>query len=111
NDAGNLVLTRGADDLVVDPSPYGTLSTLTGNAPAVDSDTVPDGYSPSQANWGKSTRLAWARQSSSGVAVARCDYADQFRYEDYPGDVTTALRDYVLVPDGGDGEIVIVDRV
>jgi len=111
NDAGNFVLTRGADDLVVDPSPYGTLSTLTGNAPAVDSSSLPDGYSPSQGNWGQSTRLAWARQSSSGVAAGRCDYADQFRLEDYPSDVTVALRDYVLVPDGSDGEIVLVDRV
>lgn len=111
NDAGNWVLTRGADDLVVDPSPYGTLSTLTGNAPAVDSNSVPDGYSPSQANWGETTGLRWARQSGSGVAAARCDYADQFRYESTPSDVAVALRDYVLVPDGDDGEIVLVDRV
>jgi hypothetical protein len=111
NDAGNFVLTRGGDDLVVDPSPYGTLSTMTGNAPAVDTDTLPSGYSPSQGNWGRDTRLAWARQSSSGVAAARCDYADQFRYEDYDSDVSVALRDYVLVPDGNDSEIVLVDRV
>jgi hypothetical protein len=111
NDAGNFVLTRGADDLVVDPSPYGTLSTLTSNAPAVDSNSLPDGYSPSQGNWGKTTQLTWARQSTSGVAVARCDYADQFRPEDYPSDVAVALRDFVLVPDGGDGEVVLVDRV
>lgn len=111
NDAGNWVVTRGADDLVVDPSPYGTLSTLTGNAPAVDSGSVPSGYSPSQANWGKATGFRWARQSGSGVAAARCDYADQFRYEDTPSDVAVALRDYVLVPDGDDGEIVLIDRV
>ncbi|HTQ04135.1 MAG TPA: hypothetical protein VMI54_09765 [Polyangiaceae bacterium] len=111
NDAGNFVLTRGADDLVVDPSPYGTLSTLTSNAPAVDSNILPDGYSPSQGNWGKTTALVWERQSSSGIAVARCDYADQFRSDDYPSDVSVALRDFVLVPDGGDGEVVLVDRV
>lgn len=111
NDAGNWVLTRGADDLVVDPSPYGTLSTLTGNAPAVDSNAVPSGYSPSQAYWGKTTGFRWARQSSSGVAAARCDYADQFRSDDYPSDVAVALRDYVLVPDGDSGEVVLVDRV
>lgn len=111
NDAGNFVLTRAADDLVVDPSPYGTLSTLTSNAPAVDSNSLPDGYSPSQGNWGKTTSLLWARQSGSGIAVARCDYADQFRYEDYASDVSVALRDFVLVPDGDAGEVVLVDRV
>jgi hypothetical protein len=111
NDAGNWVLTRGADDLVVDPSPYGTLSTLTGNAPAVDSDSVPSGYSPSQGNWGETTGFRWARQSSSGIAAARCDYADQFRYDSTPSDVAVALRDYVLVPDGDAGEVVLVDRV
>jgi hypothetical protein len=111
NDAGNFVLTRGADDLVVDPSPYGTLSTLTSNAPAVDSNSLPDGYSPSQGNWGKTTRLDWTRQSTSGVAAARCDYADQFRPDGYPSDVQVALRDFVLVPDGEEGEVVLVDRV
>lgn len=111
NDAGNFVLTRGADDLVVDPSPYGSLSTLTGNAPAVDSSVLPSGYSPSQAGWGKATRLAWAKQSSSGVAVARCDYGDQFRKDDVPSDVAHAIRDYVLVPSQGDGTVVLVDRV
>ena len=110
NDAGNWVLTRGADDLIVDPSPYGTLSTLTGNAPAVDSNAVPSGYSPSQGYWGQSTRLVWARQSTSGVAVARCDYGDQFRADGVPSDVASALRDFVLVPDGGSGEVVLIDR-
>jgi MYXO-CTERM domain-containing protein len=111
NDAGNFVLTRGADDLVVDPSPYGTVSTLSSNAPAVDSNSLPDGYSPSQGYWGQTTRLAWARQSGSGVAAARCDYADQFRSDDVASDVATALRDYVLVPDGDSGEVVLIDRV
>jgi hypothetical protein len=110
NDAGNFVLTRAADDLVVDPSPYGTLSTLTSNAPAVDSNSLPDGYSPSQGNWGEQTELTWARQSGSGIAVARCDYADQFRDEDSASDVSVALRDFVLVPDGDAGEVVLIDR-
>jgi MYXO-CTERM domain-containing protein len=55
--------------------------------------------------------MRWARQSASGVAAARCDYADQFRSDDVPSDVTVALRDYVLVPDGNSGEVVLVDRV
>jgi hypothetical protein len=109
-DAGNWVLTRGADDLVVDPSPYGSLSTLTSNAPAVDSAALPSGYSPSQGFWGKDTAMVWARQSGSGVAAGRCDYADQFRRDDVPSDVAHALRDYVLVPNGSGATVVLVDR-
>jgi hypothetical protein len=111
NDAGNFVLTRGADDVVVDPSPYGTVSTLASNAPAVDSGSLPSGYSPSQGYWGKATKLAWARQSGSGVAAARCDYADQFSSDAVPSDVSSAVRDFVLVPDGDAGEVVLIDRV
>jgi hypothetical protein len=111
NDAGNWVLTRGADDVVVDPSPYGSLSSLTSNAPAVDSAVLPPGYSPSQANWGHTTRLVWAKQSTSGIGVARCDYADQFSRSDVPSDVAHAIRDFVLVPNGDNGTVVLVDRV
>ena len=110
NDAGNFVLARGPDDVVFDPSPYGTLSTLTGNAPAIDSGAVPAGYSPSQGNWGDTTGLVWAKTTSSGIAVARCDYADQFRGSDVPSDVTRAVRDFVFVPDGAAGSVVLVDR-
>jgi hypothetical protein len=108
--AGNWVLTRGADDLVVDPSPYGSLSTLTGNAPAIDSAVLPSNYSPSQGLWGVDTAMVWARQSNSGVAAGRCDYADQFRRSDVPSDVAHALRDYVFVPNGSGATVVIVDR-
>ncbi len=111
SNAGNWVLTRGVDDLVVDPSPYGSLSTLTGNAPAVDSAVLPSGYSPSQGYWGESTAFVWARQSGSGVAAGRCDYADQFRRSDVPSDVAHALRDFVLVPGGNAATVVLVDRV
>jgi hypothetical protein len=111
SNAGNWVLTRGADDLVVDPSPYGSLSTLTGNAPAVDSGTLPDGYSPSQGYWGEKSGLVWARQSGSGIAAARCDYADQFRRSDVPSDVPFAIRDFVLIPDEAGAAVVLIDRV
>lgn len=110
SNAGNWVLTRGADDLVVDPSPYGSLSTLTGNAPAIDSAVLPSGYSPSQGYWGEDTGLRWSRQSASGIAAARCDYADQFRRSDVPSDVATALRDFVLIPHATGGTVVLVDR-
>lgn len=108
--AGNWVLTRGADDLVVDPSPYGSLSTLTGNAPAIDSGSLPDGYSPSQGYWGKKTGLVWSRQSGSGIAAARCDYADQFQRSDVPSDVTLALRDFVMIPHTDGATVVLIDR-
>jgi hypothetical protein len=111
SNAGNWVLTRGADDLVVDPSPYGSLSTLTGNAPAVDSVSLPDGYSPSQGYWGEKSGLVWARQSGSGVATARCDYADQFQRSDVPSDVAGALRDFVLIPSATGASVVLIDRV
>lgn len=111
NNAGNFVLTRGGDDLVVDPSPYGSLSTLTSNAPAVDSGAVPEGYSPSQGNWGENTALVWSRQSASGVASARCDYADQFRRNGGESDVSHAVRDFVFIPNGADGSVVLIDRV
>jgi hypothetical protein len=110
SNAGNWVLTRGGDDLVVDPSPYGSLSTLTGNAPAIDSSVLPSGYSPSQGYWGENTGLRWSRQSASGIAAARCDYSDQFRRSDVPSDVSTALRDFVLIPHAGGGTVVLVDR-
>jgi hypothetical protein len=109
--AGNWVLTRGGDELVVDPSPYGSLSTLTGNAPAVDSASLPAGYSPSQGYWGKATGLVWARQTGSGVAAARCDYADQFGRSDVASDVTHALRDFVMIPQGSGAAVVLIDRV
>jgi hypothetical protein len=110
--AGNWVLTRGADDVVVDPSPYGSLSTLTGNAPAVDSASLPEGYSPSQGFWGKKTDWLWTRRSGSGLAVARCDYADQFQRSDVKSDVASAWRDFVLVPRAdGAASMVLIDRV
>jgi hypothetical protein len=111
SNAGNWVLTRGSDDLVVDPSPYGSLSTLTGNAPAVDSASLPDGYSPSQGYWGEKSGLVWARQSGSGIATARCDYADQFQRSDVPSDVAGALRDFVMIPSEQGAAVVLIDRV
>ncbi|MEZ4366425.1 MAG: hypothetical protein R2939_09075 [Kofleriaceae bacterium] len=111
-DAGNVVVSRGADDLLVDPSPYGTLSTLTSNAPTVASAHLPAEYIPGQAYWSQHTRWDWAHQSRRGVVTGRCDYADQYRFQHRPSDVPAALRDLVLVPwaGGADATLVVVDR-
>ena len=110
--AGNFVVSRGKDPLIVDPSPYGSLSTLTGNAPTVDSPQLPDNYVPSQAYWSEATGFRWAHQTQRGVVAARCDYADQYKFQDRPSDVPMAVRDFVLLPttDGTGGALVIADR-
>ncbi len=110
--AGNFVLSRGRDDVIVDPSPYGTLSSLTSNAPTVESAHLPEEYKPSQAFWSEKTRYAWARQTESGIIAARCDYADQYKFQHRPSDVPEAVRDLVLVPYGGgdDAALVVFDR-
>jgi hypothetical protein len=111
SNAGNLVLTRGSDELVVDPSPYGSLSSLTSNAPTVESGHLPADYKPSQAFWSERTGYAWARQTASAIVAARCDYADQYRFQERPSDVPMATRDVVLVPsDHGNATAVVVDR-
>jgi MYXO-CTERM domain-containing protein len=111
-DAGNFVLSRGKDDLIVDPSPYGTQSTLTSNAPTIASGRLPKKYSPSQAGWSTRTGWDWTVETRSGVVAARCDYSDQYRFQDRASDVPEALRDLVLLPssDGGDASLVVVDR-
>lgn len=110
--AGNFVLSRGTADLIVDPSPYGSLSTLTGNAPTVRSRQLPGPYQPSQGAWGAGVRWRWATRTAGGVVAARCDYADAYRFQDQPSDVPEALRDFVLLPsaDGRDAQLVIADR-
>ncbi len=109
--AGNIVLTRGADELVVDPSPYGSLTSLTSNAPTVESGHLLPEYKPSQAFWSEKTRYAWARQTESAIVAARCDYADQYKFQERPSDVPMALRDVVLVPSkDGNATAVVVDR-
>jgi hypothetical protein len=96
-DSGNWVLSRGKDPLVVDPTPYsGTYSSLTSNAPTVDSNVVSESSRPSQ-QWSQlhnAADLVWSRAFSGGIVAARGDYADQFRRLDEPSDVKTALRDW-----------------
>jgi uncharacterized protein (TIGR03382 family) len=110
--AGNFVISRGQDDLIVDPSPYGSLSTLTSNAPTVDSPQLPPTYRPGQAYWSERTGFRWAQQSQRGVVTARCDYADQYKFQHRPSDTPMAVRDFVLIPsrNGTDAILVIADR-
>ena len=113
--AGNFVLSRGADDIIVDPSPYGTLSTLTSNAPTVVSKHLPEEYKPSQAWWSERTGFAWKQQTASGIVATRCDYADQYKFQDRPSDVPAAQRDLIVIPwadrrDGGGATAIVIDR-
>jgi hypothetical protein len=110
--AGNFVLSRGAADLIVDPSPYGSLSTLTGNAPTVVSGQLPADYRPSQGAWSETIGWAFATKTRSGVVAARCNYADAYKFQDHKSDVPEALRDFVLLPgrDGHDASLVVIDR-
>ena len=74
--AGNVVLSRGRDDVIVDPSPYGTLSTLTSNAPTVGRPTCR----------GLQRAFVVEREDEVPLVAAdrfgdrrgRCDYADQY---------------------------------
>ena len=113
NDAGNVVLARGADQLIVDPTPYGGFSTLSGNGPTVSSPHFPPEYQPGQGWWGtdQTVDFTWARQTASGVIAARCDYDGQFRFQDMPSDIQSATRDLVLIPNQGGATLVLVDDI
>jgi uncharacterized protein (TIGR03382 family) len=110
--AGSFVLARGRDDVIVDPSPYGSLSSLTGNAPTVASARQPPEVVPSQGRASQLTRWRWTTQTRSGVVAARCDYADQYRTKLEPSDVAEAIRDLIVLPsaDGADASVIVVDR-
>jgi uncharacterized protein (TIGR03382 family) len=110
--AGNFVLSRGAADLIVDPSPYGSLSTLAGNAPTVRSGQKLPNYLPSQLAWSEDIAWVWATKTRGGIVAARCDYSDAYRFQDRKSDIAGALRDFVLLPsaDGHDASLVIFDR-
>lgn len=104
-DASNFVLARGGDHLIVDPSPYGSLSTLTGNGITVDSNTVGADYQPGQ-SYQSEAELPWARGFESGVVAARSELSRAFQ-TDGTTDVPFARRDYAFLPTG---EIVTIDR-
>jgi len=106
-DASNFVFVRGGDPLIVDPSPYGSRSSLTGNAITIDTDVVHGDYKPSQTEWSLAD-LPLARGTASGVVAARSDFARAFDYNGTPSDIPFAHRDFVFLPEG---EVVTVDRV
>ncbi|MBK7659201.1 MAG: hypothetical protein IPJ28_08640 [Betaproteobacteria bacterium] len=113
--AGNFVLSRGNDHAIVDPSPYGSLSSLTSNAPAIDTANLPPNYLPSQGYWSRATGFAWGVRLAGGELLARCDYSDQFRFREVASDVVPALRDFVWLPhaaSSGDESAVllVIDR-
>lgn len=110
--AGNFVLSRGRDNVIVDPTPYGSQSTLTSNAPTVASAQLPPDYIPSQGSWSERTGYDFVTQRASGIVAARCDYADQYKFQHRRSDVPEAVRDFVLLPseDGRDAALLVVDR-
>jgi hypothetical protein len=110
--AGTFALSRGKDDLIVDPTPYGSQSTLTTNAPTVVSAQLPKDYIPSQGLWSEQVGYDFVTSRASGVVAARCDYADAYKFQHRPTDVPEALRDFVLVPNAGgtDAALLVIDR-
>jgi hypothetical protein len=113
--AGNFVLSRGADHGIVDPSPYGSLSSLTSNAPGIEAPDQPQGYTPSQSYWSVETGFAWKRRLADGALFARCDYADQWRFREVASPIRTAWRDFVFLPWPVDGAadgatLLVIDR-
>ena len=100
------------DDAVVDPSPYGSLGSLTGNAPTVRSAQLPAEMQPSQGRCTGGAAWMWATQTASGVVAARCNYAGTYQFHEAASDVPEALRDFVLLPsaDGTAATLVVVDR-
>jgi hypothetical protein len=105
-DATSFVFSRGGDHLVVDPTTYGSRSSLEANAVTVDSDVVQGKYKPSQTPWSRAD-LPWARGTRSGVVAARGDIARAFDFNGKESDVPLARRDWVFLPEG---EIVTIDR-
>ena len=106
--ASNFVFTRGADHLIVDPSPYGLVGTLTTNAVTADSAQVGGDNAPSQTSWSKA-ELLWARGTQSGVFGARSDFSKAFNgNNNKTSDIPYAHREWVMLPEG---EIVTIDRV
>ncbi|HEY3820638.1 MAG TPA: hypothetical protein VGL81_25905 [Polyangiaceae bacterium] len=105
--ASSFVFSRGADDLIVDPSPYGGPSSWQANAVTADSAVVMGDYAPSQTPWSLAD-LPWARGTSDATVAARSDFAQAFIFSSTPSDITYAHREWTMLPEG---EVVVIDRV
>jgi hypothetical protein len=105
--AGSFVFSRGNDHLIVEPSPYGMMSTFETNAVTADSSVVTGDYAPSQTPWSQAD-LLWARGTTDAVYAARSDFAHAFDFDGTPSDIQYAHREWVLLPEG---EVVTIDRV
>jgi len=106
-DDSSFVIEHGADALIVDPSPYGSLSTLTGNGITANSNSVEQEYQPSQGPYG-SGDMAFTKATSDGVAAARAELEAAFGGGGSTSDVPLARRDWTFLPEG---EVVTIDRV
>ncbi len=98
---------RGADDLVVDPAPYGAYSSWNSNAVTADSAVVQGGYAPSQTPWSHAD-LLWARGTADATFAARSDFAHGFDFNGTASDIPYAHREWTMLPEG---EVVLLDRV
>lgn len=106
-DASNFVFSRGSDDLVVDPTPYGNESSWQSNAVTADSSVVSGDYAPSQTPWSQAD-MTWARGTADATYGARSDFAQAFDFDGKASDVTYAHREWTMLPEG---EVVTIDRV
>jgi hypothetical protein len=106
--ASNFVFSRGADDLVVDPSPYGGSATFQNNALSADAANLSGDYAMTQTPWSKA-ELLWARATSDATFAARADIAHAFDFNSAQtlSDVTYAHREWTMLPEG---EVVLIDR-
>jgi uncharacterized protein (TIGR03382 family) len=78
----------------------------------VFSPQLPGPYQPSQGYWGEKTQLEFATQRASAVVAARCNYADQYKFQEHRSDIAMAMRDIVMLPseDGRDAVVIVIDR-
>ena len=107
-DASNFVLARGDDFIISDPSPYGSLSTLTGNGLTVDSNVIDPKAKPGQSIWESTADEPWARAATSGIAAARAELSGAFTgVHNVASDVPFARRDFAYFPEG---DVVVIDR-
>jgi hypothetical protein len=109
--ASNFVFSRGADDLIVDPTPYGGYATWETNAVTADSVAVAaipnHTFAPGQTLWSNAS-LPWARGTSDATYATRSDFAQAFNLESGTSDIPYAHREWVMLPEG---EVVAIDRV